>query len=127
MLTGKDIHDIFKQHDSHAPSWEEVSEYGRKAYEVVASKLQQSNIAPLQGQVEALMMQVDKLTADIKVLCDLDRKIFDDQEQRVDALQSLVKEFVTFAVKWNWEPGEEARKRRELVALAQGLLSTKEQ
>jgi hypothetical protein len=127
MLTGKDIHEIFKHVDARAKDWDRIGMNAQAAYDNVAGKLHQSRIVPLQGQIAGLEAQVDKLTADIKALRDLDRKIFDEQEQRIDALQSLVKEFVTFAVKWNWEPGEEAQKRRELVALAQGLLSTKEQ
>ena len=52
MLTGKDIHAAFRQHDNHAPVWEDISDYGRNAYEAVAETLNTSHIAPLQGLVK---------------------------------------------------------------------------
>ncbi len=49
MLTGKDIHTAFRQHDKHSPEWEEISAYARKAYNAVAEKLNASHITPLAG------------------------------------------------------------------------------
>ncbi len=84
-------------------------------------------ISELRQQIAGLEAQNRKLATEVKTLRESDRALFDAQEAMIDALQSLVKEFVTFVVKWNWEPGEEAQKRRELVALAQGILGKKEQ
>jgi hypothetical protein len=47
----------------------------------------------LQGLVMGLEEQNTKLTADIKALRDLDRKIFDDQDKQIDDLQGVVKDY----------------------------------
>lgn len=93
MLTGKDIHAAKMQHEPGAKTWEELHTYMRMGYDTVAEKLNVSYIAPLQGQVAGLEEQNEKLTTDIKVLRDLDRKIFDDQEKQIDALQGVVKDY----------------------------------
>lgn len=94
MLTGKDVHEAFRQYDRSAPAWDLLSAFKKQSYEAVAQKLNATYIAPLQGNIETLQAQNDKLIADMKALRDLDRKIFDKQEQQISELKKLGENFV---------------------------------
>jgi hypothetical protein len=51
MLTGKDIHTAFTEHEQNARTWDAIAPKAQSAYDVVAIKLNVSHLIPLQGLV----------------------------------------------------------------------------
>lgn len=64
MLTGKDVYEatIFAESDI-AGKWDKLSTFDKHVYEVAASVLNGSHIAPLQGLVRDLYRTVDEVDA----------------------------------------------------------------
>lgn len=91
MLTGKDVYEAGSTGDT--ASWQDLDVIECAFYELVAEKLNEAHIAPLQGNIETLQEQNARLTADMKALRDLDRKIFDDQEREITDWKALVKDY----------------------------------
>jgi TolA-binding protein len=50
-------------------------------------------IAETRQQVAGLQVQVEKLKSDIKELRDMDRQIFDDQDNEIAALKALTRDY----------------------------------
>ena len=95
MLTGKDVYEAFMKNKPWADAWVGLTHWRQKGYEEVAAVLNASHITPLQGLVEELQGQVEKLTNDFQSLKKMDRAIFDDQDKQILALQGLVLAYVT--------------------------------
>lgn len=121
MLTWDDVYHAAMQ---GLKEGEGVAIHNQAFYAFIADRLNESHIAPLQGEVDGLLERIKHLKA-------LDDAIMEEDNRKITDLKELVKDYMEFSKyatpllkrgRLEWEAESEALARR-----AQQLLNAKEQ
>ena len=122
QLTPKDIYEAARphlvKHGMEDVEWEDFTPEAWNFYIDLAARLNTQFITPLQGLM-------DKLHGEFKALRDMDRKIFDEQDEQIAALKALVKDLVE-GLQDCWDNEYSLEELNGLKARAQALLAAKE-